>query len=505
MSRWFVLALCLTTLAAAAAPKPSPKPLTRNERALARRLNAVLAGPDFQHGFWGVYVYDVTRERVLFDHNGERWFTPASNAKLFTLAAALDLLGPDYRFHTAVQSSAAPDAAGVIAGNVTLVGVGDPSLSGRPYPYRLDPAEPAVPYDPMLVPRRLAQALAARGVKRIEGDVVGDDSYFADDPYPVGWAIDDELWDYGAPVSALTLNDNTRWLQIFPAAEVGGPPRLVWTPALAAPVMEVNAVTGAAGSRTELRLEPDAVTGALRLTGTIAASSAGVLEALAVRQPALYAAQLLREELEAQGITVTGAAVACHRACSTGAAYTLATWESPPLAQILQATAKVSQNLEAELMLRLLGKLRGAVEAASPARAGEAVRSAFLHNAGLNANDSVLVDGSGLSRMDLVTPAGVVRLLRYMARGPNADAWKAILPIAGEDGTLEHRFLHDPAARGDLRAKTGSLSHVNSLSGYVRARNGDQLVFSLLSNNVNRPSSQVRHALDQMANLLATW
>ncbi len=464
-----------------------------------------MAGPDFQHGFWGVYVYDATHHRVLFNHNGDRWFTPASNAKLFTLSAALDLLGGSYRFHTVVQSAAAPDNQGVIAGNVSLVGVGDPSLSGRPYPYQLDPPEPALPYDAMLVPRRLAQDLAARGVKRIEGDIVGDDSYFTDSPYPQGWAIGDELWDYGAPVSALTLNDNTRWLQIFPGPAPGALPRLVWSPALDAPAMEIEGQTGPAGSATRLRLETDPVTGALRLSGSIASGSTGVLEALAVRQPARYAAQLLRQALETQGITVTGHAVACHQACAAGSAFTLATWASPPLSEILQATAKVSQNLEAELMLRLLGKLRGPADAANQTRAGEAVRSAFLHSAGLNASDTVLVDGSGLARTDLVTPAGVVRLLRYMAQRPEAAAWNTLLPIAGVDGTLDHRFLHDPAARGRLRAKTGSLSHVNSLSGYVRARNGDQLVFSLLSNNVNRRSSDVRKQLDQIANVLASW
>ncbi|MGH9487235.1 MAG: D-alanyl-D-alanine carboxypeptidase/D-alanyl-D-alanine endopeptidase [Terriglobales bacterium] len=493
-----LLALALTLAAAGAAP------LTRNVRALERRLSRIIAGPDFQHGFWGVYVYDATRQQVLFDHNGERWFTPASNAKLFTLAAALQLLGPNYRFHTVVETTAAPDDAGVIHGNVILVGVGDPSLSGRPYPYRNDPPEPALPYDPMLVPRRLAQELAARGVKRIEGEVIGDDAYFADAPYPSGWAISDMEWDYGAPVSALTLNDNTRFLQIFPTAP-GAAPRLVWTPALDPPQLEDEARTGTAGSLTRLRLRTDALSGGLRLSGSIARSSRGVLEALAVHHPAGYAAGLLRQALQERGIMVGGGARGCHQNCESGRVYQLAEWESPPLAEILQVTAKVSQNLEAELMLRLLGKLRGPPDALSQARAGEAVRAEFLQHAGLNARDTALVDGSGLARTDLVTPAGVVRLLRYMGRGPDAAVWKSLLPIAGVDGTLEHRFLHDPSARDRLRAKTGSLSHVNSLSGYVRARNGDQLVFSLLSNNVDRPSSQVRHQLDQMANVLAAW
>ncbi|MGH9467760.1 MAG: D-alanyl-D-alanine carboxypeptidase/D-alanyl-D-alanine endopeptidase [Terriglobales bacterium] len=505
--------LCLGLLVAIAwaipPAAPSP-PLAPVERVLQRRLAKMLTAPDFQHGFWGVYVYDLSRHQVLFDHNGERWFTPASNAKLFTLATALSLLGPNYRFHTVIQSTAPPDQAGVIAGNVYLVGVGDPSLSGRSYPYQPEPPEPELPYDPEAIPLLLARKLAASGITRIQGNIVGDDSYFTDDPYPQGWAIGDMMWDYGAPVSALTLNDNTRWLQIFPAFQPGRPPRLVWSPALLPPVVENEGRTGAPGSATRVHLNIDPATGALRLTGTIALDSPGVLEALAVRRPAFYAAQLLRHALEEQGVAVEGKAVACHSNCTEGQPYQLSDWESPPLSEIEQATAKVSQNLEAELMLRVVGKLLGnslAADGGSPdpeTRAGEAVVDGFLFQAGLNATDTVLVDGSGLSRTDLVTPAGIVRLLRYMSQSKQAQAWMALLPVAGVDGTLEHRFLHE-AATGRMQAKTGSLSHVNSLSGYVQAREGDELVFSILSNNVNRPSFQVRRQLDAIAEVLAAW
>ncbi len=488
--------LCPASVVAVSAAR-----LNAPERVLARRLRRELAAPDFQRGFWGVYVYSLDRHRVLFSHNGEQWFTPASNAKLFTLAAALHLLGPDYRFHTALQATAAPGASGIIAGDVILSGAGDPSLSGRPYPYRPDPPSPQLPYDPEAVPRALARQLAARGVTRITGDIIGDDSYFAPDPYPQGWAIDDEMWDYGAPVSALTLNDNTRFLQIFPAT-VGAPPRLVWSPAVAPPPLANLALTSAPGSRAQLRLRTLPFGRGLQLSGTIPAGSPGVLEALAVYHPALFAAQLLRQALLARGIAVGGVARARHRApAAPGPLYNLGGWDSPPLAEIIQATAKESQNLEAELMLRQLGKLRGA---APTAAAGEAVVRAFLRSAGLARDDDALTDGSGLSRQDLVTPAGVVRLLAYMARQPEAAAWRAIFPVAGRDGTLQHRFRHRYAA-GRLRGKTGSLSHVNSLSGYVTARNGARLAFSLLSNNVLLPSATVRARLDHLAETIADW
>ncbi|MGH9412506.1 MAG: D-alanyl-D-alanine carboxypeptidase/D-alanyl-D-alanine endopeptidase [Terriglobales bacterium] len=499
-------------MSAAAVPPPKPAALSPVERVLQRRLAKIMRGPSFQHGFWGVYVFDLSRSRVLFDHNGERWFTPASNAKLFTLAAALDLLGSNYRFHTVAQSTAAPDAGGVIAGNVDLVGSGDPSLSGRAYPYELPPPDPALPYDPNAIPLLLARKLAALGVTRITGNIVGDDSYFTDDPYPVGWAIGDELWDYGAPVSALTLNDNTRFLQVEPGAHPGALPKLVWSPALRSPAVQNQLRTTAPGSRTRIDLATDPVTGALRLRGTIALDSPGVMEALAVHHPALYAAELLRHALIMQGIKVDGKALACHAQCTSSQPYQLVDWESPPLSEIEQVTAKVSQNLEAELLLRTLGKLLGNSSdlahdgggARPETRAGEAVVDGFLYKAGLNATDTALVDGSGLARTDLVTPAGIVRLLLYMSRSKESKAWRALFPVAGLDGTLQHRFLHD-AATGRLEAKTGSLSHVNSLSGYVHAREGDELVFSILSNNINRPNFLVRKQLDQIANLLAAW
>lgn len=487
----------LTSLGATLQPGGS-----RDGKALAKRLRQILAAPEYQEGFWGVYVYSLDSQRVVFDQNGERWFTPASNAKLFTLAAALHILGADYRFHTALDATATPDTTGVVKGDLVWMGTGDPSISGRLYPYRVDPPAPAIPYDPELVPERLAAAVAAKGVTHITGNIVGDDSAFTPDPYPRGWAIGDMVWDYGAPVSALTVNDNTRFLQVLPAEAVGGVARLQFAPSLNSPACDDQVVTTPAGTPSQVRLEPDPLTGALRLTGHLAIDSPGVLEALAVREPALFAAQLLRQALIEKGVVVDGEARARHTpAASDGAAtFELAGWDSPPLAQVLQATAKVSQNLEAELVLRQLGRLHGM---APTAAAGEIVVRDFLQDIGLGAGDDALDDGSGLSRQDLVTPAGVVRLLAAMERQPppEAAAWLALFPVAAQDGTLEHRF-RDTSVAGRLLAKTGSLSHDYALSGYLTTRRGEHLAFAILSNNVNRPSAAVRNQVDRLASAL---
>jgi len=481
-----------------------PKNTRAHDQAMTRALDRLLAAPVSAGGFWGVYVYSLDRHRVLYDHNGERWFTPASNAKLFTLAAALHQLGPDFRFHTAVTSTAAPDAAGVVAGDVVLAGVGDPSLNGRGYPYSVPPQPPLLPYDVWRVPRALAQQIKSKGITHITGAIIGDASYFAPAPYPDGWSIGDRIWDYGAPVSALTVNDNTRFLEIAAGAEAGTPVRLRWAPEIDLPAMVNTATTAAAGTGSQLRLAADPLhPGGLVLSGTLGMDSRGDLEALAVQNPAQFAAAMLRQALIEAGIAVDGDARAQLAPTPTAAAagYELGGWDSPPLAQILQATAKESQNLEAELMLRVLGKLGGdaGVRASrGESAAGEGVVQGFLHDAGLGATDAELVDGSGLARTDLVTPAGIARLLEYMSRQPEAAVWRDLLPVAASDGTLLHRFRHTPAA-GVVEAKTGSLSHVNSLSGYATTPGGEHLVFTLLSNNEALPAAAVRAQLDRLA------
>ena len=519
-----VSARCLAQAAKASGPPA--------DSALTRSLDRILGKPAVhQGGFWGVYVYSQSRRRVLFDHHGENWFTPASNGKLFTLAAALHLIGADYRFHTVLESDRAPSPDGVIRGDVVLVGSGDPSLAGRAYPYRYVPPplpgaapQPAVaPYDTHAVAQRLAQLLVARGVKRVAGDIVGDDSYYANEPYPPGWSMDDKIWGYGAPVSALTMNDNERFLLVDPGAAVGRPAHLRVDPALNAPLLINRTVTAPKGTATDIEIEPDPQSRALIVTGPIAVAGSGDVEEVAVLHPALFAAAMLRQALVESGIEVDGVARARHRRetvpspVETAPRFQLGELTSPPLSQIVQVTAKVSQNLEAELMLRLLGKLRGATAPAVPGtvdgiaarpvpgeprvenerEAGERVLQAFLHQAGLGPQEVFMLDGSGLSRYDLVEPAGIVHLLVYMAAQPEAATWEGLLPIAAVDGTLDDRFRGTPAA-GRIHAKTGSLSHDYTLSGYVTTRGGDHRVFSLMVNNNARPSHASHSGLDAM-------
>jgi D-alanyl-D-alanine carboxypeptidase/D-alanyl-D-alanine-endopeptidase (penicillin-binding protein 4) len=427
---------------------------------------------------------------------------------LFTTALALLRLGPDYRFRTVVMAAQAPDAAGRVAGEVRLVGGGDPSLSGRVIPYQKD----APAGDPLVRIEALAEQVVARGVRRIEGAVVGDDTAYLWEPYPQGWSQDDAVWEYGAPVSALTLNDNAITLSIRPPARAGQPPELTLTPALDYYVID-NRIQARPGAERRIRLERLPGSRQLRLWGSLSTEGSGATRlALAVDDPALYAATAFYEALLKRGVAITGGPRAHHRFANevvdlkNGGAPTqpaggfeLARLESPPLVELLRVVDKVSQNLHAELMLREVARARRQI---GTREAGLEELRQLLAEAGLEEASYLFADGSGLSRQNLVAPAAVVKLLRHLDRSPHREAWVTLLPIGGEDGTLANRFDGNPEGRR-VRAKTGTLSHVSALSGYIESRSRGRLAFSLMVNNYRAPSSEIRGVVDKVCLLLA--
>jgi D-alanyl-D-alanine carboxypeptidase/D-alanyl-D-alanine-endopeptidase (penicillin-binding protein 4) len=363
----------------------------------------------------GVRVVELATGRVVFDHNGTTGFTPASNTKLFSGAFALAKLGAGYRFRTVIRSATQPDLAGMVHGDVTLVAGGDPTLSGRVYPFEScrHPSESGSAL------HALAGQFATRGVTRIEGDIVGDDTRYPFEPYGPDWTLEDAAEGGEAPVSAWMLNEN---------------------------------VTGT--NEDDQRGLPD---------------------------PALAVAERFRQALIDQGIAVTGQARARHRQPGTavlapGASVELAARVSPPLSQILQTMEKCSVNLHAEaLLLEAAFQAHGELMSRKQALGDE---KAFLAGKGVPAGQFELNDGSGLSRSNLVTPAAVTALLLAARDAPWRDTFLAALPTGGVDGTLEHRFSGDSRARL-IHAKTGTLRHVSALSGYV----SDRYAFSIFVNH----------------------
>jgi D-alanyl-D-alanine carboxypeptidase/D-alanyl-D-alanine-endopeptidase (penicillin-binding protein 4) len=474
---------------------------------LPQRVDQLLAqSPAALSAFWGIRIVDLSSGRTLYERNAGHFFVPASNAKLFTTALALTRLGPDFTFETRVVADQPPDAAGRIAGPLRLVGGGDPNLSARTIPYAPGP----VTGNPLAALEELASQVAARGVRLIDGDIVGDDTWYVWQPYAAGWSVDDPLSDDGAPISALTIGDNTFNLNVRPGSNAGDPAELALNPPVEYYGIDNRVRTVVAAGDRRIRIERVPGSLDLHIWGTIPLGNKGQDLLLGIEDPALFAAKAFRQILEEHGISVTGTAVAHHLYPDRLASLTeapapppdpvieLARHTSAPLVEDLRITDKVSQNLHAEMALRAVARARRNV---GGFEAGREEMRAFLGEIGVEGGAYNLVDGSGLSRLDLVTPAAVVKLLEHMYRSPARENWISLLPVGGRDGTLATRFAGNPAA-ARIHAKTGSLSHVSALSGYAERTGGRWVAFSILVNNYNGPTGDIRAVMDRLCALI---
>jgi serine-type D-Ala-D-Ala carboxypeptidase/endopeptidase (penicillin-binding protein 4) len=458
-----------------------------------QRADAALsaAGPD--KGAWGVLVTDAATGEVLYARNADAYFMPASNAKLFTTAFALAALGPDYRVRTTVASPGAIDTNGVLSGDLVLMGRGDANLSNRKFPFNKKEEREGPPEKVMA---EFADAVAARGVKEVAGDVVADDSMFQHEKFPSGWLVDDILWSYGAAVSAIAVNDNTFSLEIRPAANEGEPAR--YEAGLAADFYTVENLigTGARGSEEKLAVARDPGSRLIRLSGTMPLDAQTRRLTIAIEDPAEYAASLLARLLQARGVKIDGRSRARHagaQSVDAAAPQTiLAEHTSVPLSEEIRLTNKNSENVHAELLLLLAAHEK---TGANDYEDALKVASDFFRAAGIADGDVVLSDGSGLSRKDLVTPRAVVQLLRFAATQPWGELYRSTLPVAGEDGTLSDRMKNTPAA-ARIAAKTGTIGHGNTLSGYATTIRGAHLLFSILGNNNNLHAQDANKVID---------
>jgi serine-type D-Ala-D-Ala carboxypeptidase/endopeptidase (penicillin-binding protein 4) len=500
-----VLLAVATGTAGATSHPHKPRKHAKN---LAAEIGAILQEPAVARAHWGISVVKMDGTPV-YAYNDGQLFEPASNAKLTTTAAALALLPPGTTWTTTVVTSTQTDSAGVLHGDIDLLGSGDPTMSGRSYPYE---GRTERPNPPLQALASMADQIAASGVKVIDGDIVGDDTWFPWEPYGGGWEWDDLQWDYGAPVSALTVNDNVVFLNVAPDGQPS------WNPDTPYYKIEnsLSVVRGRDAAKAGVDLPPGSKI--VRLFGTV--NENGLHVALAIEDPAEYAATALRQMLLARGITVKGKALAAHRLPTDTEGFqaevdqplvlhplalrtieppangmrALATHVSPPFEQDVAVTLKVSQNLHAELYLRLLGRLEGGD--GSIAQGARVVRQ-FLIQAGVDPDDFVFYDGSGLSPQDMIAPRALTRLLVYAAQQSWGTVYRASLPVGGVDGTLDDRFMKPPL-KGRVFAKTGTLSNVNALSGYLDAASGRTVVFSILCNDHSPEGHAAREAIDRI-------
>ncbi len=515
--------LVAATPAIAHRPKSKPKP-----DPLPPAISDILTEPEITRGSWGIEVISLDSGREIFSLNADKLFTPASNTKLFTTAAAFALVGGDYKFRTTVETSSPSnkiDKSGRLTGDLTLVGRGDPNLSDRVLPYNAK-SESAGSSTQAL--EEMADALVKLGLKEVDGDIIGDDTFYDFDRYPEGWDWDDLQYDYGAPVSALTLNDNVIAVQVSPGAAVGDTAFLSVSPDANYFAIHNRTITTAAGSGNHMDLRRDPGSHEVTFFGDIPLDDKGHTEYLAVEDSAEFAARVFRHLLEQRGIAVLGGTRARHRDPASWSQPTavkppaptnvLAEHWSHPFVEDLTVINKVSQNLHAELALRLIGQTHWLPRDAPPsyvpgpastADVGLNFRREFLHSAGIKEEDALLLaDGSGLSRINLVSPRTVVMLLRYASTQTWGAAFDNTLPIAGVDGSLAHRFSGTAAsgttpalpspAKDRVHAKTGSLTHVNALSGYATTMAGERVAFSIFSNSQSARAKLVVAAIDQI-------
>ena len=482
--------------------------------ALEKRIDAVLSRPDLDRGFWGVEVVSLASGKVLYSRNADKLFIPASNTKLFTTSAALALIGPAYTCRTTVESYGTLDTHGRLNGNLVLVGRGDPNLSGRELPYSLRTERTG---DPTGILAELADQVVKDGVKYVDGDIVADDSYFAFERYGEGWSQDDLVWGDGAPVSALTINDNVVFVNILPADRAGEPAFVSLKPSANYYHVDNRILTTPAGTGRKIFINREPGSTVLTLWGNMPLGDPGADEALAIEDPAEFAARIFRQLLTARGVVVYGGDQTRHTDLASLSTFSvtalapahggqeplrpvspqplvLASHESKPLLDDVTVINKVSQNLHAEILLRLLGREKGT---SGTVEGGLEVLRGFLTQAGISPNEYVFYDGSGLSRQNLVTPHAIVELLRYAQSQPWGESFRATLPVGGVDGTLADRF-RDPRLHGQVEAKTGSLDGVKALSGYLTTDRGEKVAFSILTNNFNLPGKDVLEAMDSV-------
>jgi D-alanyl-D-alanine carboxypeptidase/D-alanyl-D-alanine-endopeptidase (penicillin-binding protein 4) len=445
-------------------------------------LERLIRSPGWKGDEWGVMVVSLDKGDTLFSHRPDATLAPASNLKLYTSAAALYYLGPNYRYSTYVLSSA-PVEGGVLKGDLVLYGTGDPTLSDRFFASKTTVWE------------MFADSLAAQGITEIAGDVVGDGSYFAGRGYGEGWQESYITAWYAAPVGALSFNDNIVTVRITPGAQVGAAPSVRFVPGGEGLALQNEATTAGPGGRTALQVTRTTYDGPIVVKGQIALGSAGVWQAIPVSDPARYTAAALRETLLKRGIVVrggvrevleaadspvTGRSVFAPAFDKTPPLRVLAIHQSPTLQEILTVLNHKSHNLFAEAVLRTVGRVavgEGTVEGGE-----RAVRYLLECETGNDSLPLAMHDGSGLSVLNRVAPRTTIRLLSYMARSPMWDDYRATLPEAGDPQGLKR--MYKTRAEGNLRAKTGTIDHVSALSGYVTAANGERLAFSIMSNKV---------------------
>ena len=492
-----MLAIALMSGACATATARGPLSESTLSRTAVRRLaDSLVNARQFRNAHWGILIVHPASGDTLYSHEAAKLFMPASNQKILTTAVAFAQLGPDYRFRTTFATRTRV-VEGSLVGDLIVIGRGDPSVSTS---MRTDALAPL---------REIADSLASRGIRRISGRLVEAGDAFPGPNIGTTWEWDDLDAAYGAGVDQLMLNEGFARIVTRGASAAGLPASVTTSPSSYYPPVRnaaitveapTNAAVGADSSRRpQVRVARDTVTGGIVVTGSIAVGDSSVAT-ISLRDPAFAYLSALREAFVSRGIPVDGGIGPRLADSVLQGVNTLLVMESPPLREILPVLSKPSQNQIAEIVFRTLGLERTGV--GSP-DSGRRVVERQLLAWGAAPDGFVVQDGSGLSRHNLVSPETIIRVLDAMRRDSLFAQYEASFPVAGVDGTLERRMRGTPA-EGNVRAKTGTLTGARSLSGYVKTRDGELVMFSMLANNFTTSVDEITRVQDILASALAS-
>jgi D-alanyl-D-alanine carboxypeptidase/D-alanyl-D-alanine-endopeptidase (penicillin-binding protein 4) len=462
---------------------------------ITARIDSLVADTTLDNAHIGLAVYDITADSMIYSLNAEKRFSPASNMKLFTSAAALGLLGPEYRFKTGFFRAGKIDKKGRLKGDLVIAGGGDPLISGR---FRDSVTE---------VLELWADSLKSVGIKEIKGDIVIDNSFFSGPVLGPGWSWDDLTYWYACPISALSFNDNCVDLKFLPGGKVGDPAIIEIDPQTDYITITNNAVTLPADSEFTLDYYRKPYTNDVTFFGGISVSdTAGEIDYVSVHRPELYTAYIFASILKDNGIKFKGDIVSLddmdnnnRPAYATEKLSPLFEWRSDSLGLVISVINKNSQNFFAEQSLKTIGRELGGEGSFSR---GIELAEAFFDSIGIGSDDISMYDGSGLSYINMIKPSAVIRLLKNMGRSPYFQTYYESMAIPGIDRSVRTR-LEGIENRERVRAKTGYIANTSSFSGYVDGPHaGHLLAFSIIVNNYSCKTSYVTAWHDSVVSLL---
>ncbi len=491
----FALLLILTLLIACSHTSPNATkvksgPFRNADAKAAYSIDTLIHNSPTEMAFWGVQVQDAKTGEIIYSKNPNKIFMPASNMKLYTTSTALQLLGPDYRYHTAFTTTGSIEN-GTLLGDIIINGSGDPTWSWRFFNDS---------HDSLFI--RFADSLKALGINKIDGRIIGNDNIFDDQALGYGWSWDDEPYYYAAQLSGLSYNENYVDVIVTPG-EVGELVHLEKRPNTHYLTIKNELVTVHPDSTGKWNNGRDRATNKGWFRGEFSASKEKKEDALTVENPTLFTATLFKEVLESQGITVSGEPVDLDDLfleLDSTLIDTLFLYTSHPMSKIIEMVNKPSQNFIAETLLKTIG-----VELGKEGSTEEGIRleMEMWDSLGMNTRDLKILDGSGLSRHNVVSPYHTTTLLQLLWEHEYRDIFIESLPIAGiEESTLENRMKNSIAA-GRVHAKTGYIGRARTLSGYVYTLSGRTIIFSIMVNHYTVPTSDINELQDKIGIILA--